>query len=166
MSTTTAPSDSPATSPADEYAALTGAVRELVAVMRQGGIGQLEVCRGDLRISLSAASVAPPAGAAHAHGVAGPEHPLPTDELAPDEGTVVVTSPMIGTYYAGAAPGEPPFIHVGDAVEVGQTVAIIEAMKIMNEIVAEHAGIVEQILVRDGEPVEYGHPLLRLRVRA
>ncbi|MBX6341665.1 MAG: acetyl-CoA carboxylase, biotin carboxyl carrier protein, partial [Thermomicrobiaceae bacterium] len=69
----------------------------------------------------------------------------------------------IGTFYASPAPGERPFVAVGDTVEVGQTVAIIEAMKIMNEIVAERAGVVEEIYVKDGDAVEYGSPLMRLR---
>jgi len=69
---------------------------------------------------------------------------------------------MIGTYYASPNPGTPPFIAVGDAVQIGQPVGIIEAMKIMNEISADRSGIVEAVLVENGQPVEYGTPLLRL----
>jgi acetyl-CoA carboxylase biotin carboxyl carrier protein len=72
----------------------------------------------------------------------------------------VITAPMIGTFYASSSPGAAPFVREGDAVEVGQTIGIIEAMKIMNEIEAEVAGRVKRILARDGQGVEYGQPLL------
>lgn len=148
--------------PLDDYAALTATVRELVKVMREGGIGRLEVRRGDLEIHLAvredgAVSAATPAPAP------GPAAAAPPPETVEAEATHVITSPMIGTFYAAPAPGERPFVQVGDTVEVGQTVAIIEAMKIMNEIVSDVAGTVVEILVRDAEPVEYGSPLMRIR---
>ncbi|MBA3450795.1 MAG: acetyl-CoA carboxylase biotin carboxyl carrier protein [Chloroflexia bacterium] len=74
----------------------------------------------------------------------------------------VITAPMIGTFYSAAAPGILPFVTEGDEVLVGQTIGIIEAMKIMNEITADKSGVVESILVGNGQPVEYGSPLLRL----
>lgn len=70
---------------------------------------------------------------------------------------------MVGTFYAAPRPGADPFVRVGDHVEPGQAVAIIEAMKVMNEIVAERAGTIVEILVENGQPVEYGQPLMRLR---
>ncbi|MER3588372.1 MAG: acetyl-CoA carboxylase, biotin carboxyl carrier protein [Mastigocladus sp. ERB_26_1] len=73
-----------------------------------------------------------------------------------------VTSPMVGTFYRAPAPGEPPFVEVGDRIRSGQTVCIIEAMKLMNEIEAEVSGQVVEILVQNGEPVEYGQPLMRI----
>ena len=76
---------------------------------------------------------------------------------------ILITAPMIGTFYTSATPGAQPFVNEGDEVYVGQTVGIIEAMKIMNEIAADAAGVVESILVGNGQPVEYGSPLLRLR---
>ncbi|MDQ3403056.1 MAG: acetyl-CoA carboxylase biotin carboxyl carrier protein subunit [Actinomycetota bacterium] len=84
-------------------------------------------------------------------------------ELAeePVESTVV-SSPMVGTVYRAASPDKPPFVVVGDVVEPGQTVAIIEAMKLFNPIVSDAAGVVIEVLVEDGEPVEFGQPLLRL----
>jgi acetyl-CoA carboxylase biotin carboxyl carrier protein len=91
---------------------------------------------------------------------------LPVPEIqASDESssTLRVTSPMIGTFYAAPSPGEPPFVEEGDEVEVGQVIGIIEAMKIMNEITSEHAGIVERILVKNAQPVEYGQPLFEIR---
>lgn len=146
-----------------DYAALTGAVRQLIQVMREGGIGELKVQQGDLSISLSTRAAAAPAPEPVVHAAMLPAvPPAPAIEPTPDT-TRVITSPMIGTFYAAPGPGEPPFVQVGDPIEVGQTVAIIEAMKIMNEIVAEFAGIVEEILVKNGDPVEYGHPLMRVR---
>jgi acetyl-CoA carboxylase biotin carboxyl carrier protein len=75
---------------------------------------------------------------------------------------VTVNSPMVGTFYRSPAPGEGPFVEVGDRIRTGQTVCIIEAMKLMNEIEAEVSGQVMQILVENGEPVEYGQPLIRV----
>ncbi len=75
---------------------------------------------------------------------------------------VDVTSPMVGTFYLSPAPGEEAFINTNDSIKVGQTVCIIEAMKLMNEIETEVSGQVMEILVEDGEPVEYGQPLMRV----
>ena len=69
-------------------------------------------------------------------------------------------SPMVGTFYRAATPGGKPFVQVGDTVEKGQAICIIEAMKLMNEIESEYAGVVKAILVENGQPVEYGEPLL------
>lgn len=79
-----------------------------------------------------------------------------------DKKWVEVSSPMVGTFYRAPAPAEPPFVEVGDRVRSGQTVCIIEAMKLMNEIEAEVTGQVVEILVGNGEPVEYGQPLIRI----
>jgi acetyl-CoA carboxylase biotin carboxyl carrier protein len=75
----------------------------------------------------------------------------------------VITAPLVGTFYRRPAPTEPPYVEIGDRVEKGDTVCIIEAMKVMNEIKAEHAGVVERILAEDGKPVEYGQPLMVIR---
>lgn len=149
---------------APDYTELTQAVRDLVQVMHQGELERLEVSQGDLRILLCARSAN-----SNTHV---PETPAPAATGAPEtspgavEGDIHyhhITSPMVGTFYEAPAPGEPPFVRPGDAVEVGQTVAIIEAMKIMNEIVADRSGIVHEVLVENGETVEYGHPIFRLR---
>ncbi|MBH8550875.1 acetyl-CoA carboxylase biotin carboxyl carrier protein [Nostocaceae cyanobacterium CENA357] len=79
-----------------------------------------------------------------------------------DKKWVEVPSPMVGTFYRAPAPGEASFVEVGDRVRKGQTVCIIEAMKLMNEIEVEVSGQVMEILVQNGEPVEYGHPLMRI----
>ena len=75
----------------------------------------------------------------------------------------VITAPMIGTFYASPSPGDPPFVEVGDPIEVGLVIGIIEAMKIMNEITADRSGVVSAVLVGNAQPVEYGSPLLRLQ---
>lgn len=79
-----------------------------------------------------------------------------------DRRWVEILSPMVGTFYRAPAPDEPPFVEVGERVRVGQTVCIIEAMKLMNEIEAEVAGEVVEVLVQNGEPVEYNQPLMRV----
>lgn len=75
------------------------------------------------------------------------------------ENDVFVTSPIVGTFYRAPKPDAPPFVEVGDEVKIGQTLCIIEAMKLMNEVKSDYNGIVKQILVENGEPVEYGQPL-------
>jgi acetyl-CoA carboxylase biotin carboxyl carrier protein len=136
---------------------LIGAVRELISLMGKGGISELDLTSGDVSIRLRGlqGSAAPVALAAPANGAA------PVAEPAVDEGNIV-TAPMIGTYYAAPSPGEGPFIQVGDEVEIGQVIGIIEAMKIMNEITADSAGVVAEILVENAQAVEYGSPLIRL----
>jgi len=84
--------------------------------------------------------------------------PLPTES-----GLIEVTSPMVGTFYRSPAPGESSFVEVGDRIRLGQTVCIIEAMKLMNEIESEVAGQVVEILLQNGEPVEFGQPLMRVK---
>lgn len=107
--------------------------------------------------------VAPAAGAAAAAIAAGSSK---TDTAAsddPDAGTVSIDSPMVGTFYASANPDADAFVTVGSQVAVGAVVCLIEAMKIFNEIKAEQAGAIEKILVGNGESVEFGQPLFRLR---
>ncbi len=143
------------------YDDLTGAVRELVNVMRDGGIGQLEVRQGDLRISLKSSRFVETESSHHAPAHVG-NHIEESDEKIEVAEGYVVTSPMIGTFYTAPGPNERAFVEVGDQVEAGQTVAIIEAMKIMNEIVSERSGTVAEFFVKNGEAVEYGHRLMRL----
>ena len=133
-------------------------VDSLIGMMRGGNIAELDVAFGSVSIRLRGhAGSAPPVdiapavrsdGAADSDGDGASEH--------------VVTAPMIGTFYAAPSPGAAPFIEAGDAVAVGQTIGIIEAMKIMNEITADRTGRVREILVGDAQPVEYGSPLVRL----
>lgn len=156
---------------------VTESVRELIEMMKSGGIGELNLKTDGFKISLRSEAVAlaaatpvvsmPQAYAMPANpGVAPAPSPEGTaapvaEEKAELDGHVV-TSPMIGTYYSASAPGEPPYVQVGDEVETGQVVGIIEAMKIMNEITADKSGVVTEILVDNAEPVEYGSPLIRI----
>lgn len=104
----------------------------------------------------AAALAQPPAQQAAAAGSA----PTPP---AVDPSLVEITSPMVGTFYSSPAPDEPPFVANGDRIQSGQTVCIIEAMKLMNEIEAEVSGEIVDILVENAEPVEFGQPLMRVR---
>ncbi len=123
--------------------------------MRQSSITELDVDLGEVSVRLR--RPAPD----HDGGEPRQENQSPAaTELDPPE--ILITAPMIGTFYAAATPGAQPFVVEGDEVYVGQTIGIIEAMKIMNEIAADRAGTVEAILVGNGQPVEYGSPLMRL----
>lgn len=119
-------------------------------------------------------SAAPPAGTQGApssgletvtnsvdFGINGPMPGTPPTPLEPRLVETVI-SPMVGTFYRAPTPSEPPFVEVGDRIYVGQTVCIIEAMKLMNEIEAEVSGQIIEVLVQNGEPVEYGQPLIRI----
>ncbi len=142
-----------------EPAEIEGLVRSLVGMVREGGISELDVAFGRVSIRLRGAGANAPAAAATELTLL----PVAVDAGAADPAPeLIISAPMIGTFYASPAPGEPPFVEVGDPVEVGQTVGIIEAMKIMNEIPAECSGVVAEFFAADGQPVEYGQPLLRL----
>lgn len=141
---------------------LIGAVRELISLMGKGGITELDLSTGEVSIRLR--------GGAGSNGTALPSPLQATfadDPAAPEspEGHIV-TAPMIGTYYSAPSPGDAPFVQIGDEVEVGQAIGIIEAMKIMNEIIADRSGVVLDVLVENAQPVEYGSPLLRLGEQA
>jgi acetyl-CoA carboxylase biotin carboxyl carrier protein len=105
-------------------------------------------------VSLPTTASAPPA-----------QTPSAPSAVAPGAGEswVEITSPMVGTFYRAPAPEEPPFINVGDRIRPGQTVCIIEAMKLMNELESEVSGEVVEVLAQNGEPVEFNQPLMRIR---
>jgi len=146
-------------------------VKKLIELVQESGIAELEIKEGEesVRIRLSTPEIAAthvvhaPARAAHA--VSAPtadsgagEPPLaPPDRAHKDEN--VVTAPMVGTYYSAPAPGAKAFVEIGAEVKVGQTLCIIEAMKMMNQIESDKAGKVTAMLVKNGEPVEFGQPL-------
>ena len=136
---------------------VTNAVRSLVDVMRSNGLTELDVTSGAVSIRLRA----PKGGGPKAPAVAvGMSHSPPSHgAVATDH---IVTAPMIGTFCSSPSPGEPPFVRIGDHIQAGQTIGIIEAMKIMNEIVADRSGIVVEVIARNAEAVEYGSPLLRI----
>ena len=135
-------------------------IKELAELLDETGLSEIEIEQKDLRIR-----VAKPAtnivAAAPAPLSAVEATPLPAAASTPTSGTEgAVTSPMVGTAYRAPEPGKPPFVDVGTKVAVGDTLMIVEAMKTMNHIPAPKAGTVTQILVEDGQPVEFGEPLL------
>ncbi len=141
-----------------------GAVRELASLLNETGLTEIELEQDGLRLRVAksvAASVvaAPaPAAAAPAAAPAAAAAPAPSAEGADHPGAV--TSPMVGTVYVAPEPGAKAFVSVGDSVTEGQTLLIVEAMKTMNQIPAPRAGKITSILVSNGQPVEYGEPLV------
>lgn len=141
-------------------------VRELADVLNETGLTEIEVERGDLRIRVTKSL--PPApmalapqmlAAAPAFATAAPAAPQAPTAPATPAGEVV-KSPMVGTVYLQPQPGAAPFVRVGDRVDEGQTLLLLEAMKTMNPIAAPKSGVLVEFLVADGQPVEYGEPLL------
>jgi len=140
-------------------------IRRLIKIVEETGISELEMRKwwGE-KIRIVKDGVRPRAGVQEvkASGTiieVPATQPEKTKPEAPEKSYSVVTSPMVGTFYRAPAPGEAPFVSVGDTVKVGQTLCIIEAMKIMNEIEAEVNGTIVKILVENVQPVEYNQPL-------
>jgi acetyl-CoA carboxylase biotin carboxyl carrier protein len=147
-------------------------IKELLQLFNASGVGELEVERADFRIRISRSSsaqehvvsVSPMVEAAPAVMVSG-GGTAAVAALAPepDANQVLVKSPIVGTFYETPSPGAPPFVKVGDSVQPGQVLCIIESMKLMNEIEAEVAGTLTGKLVENGRPVEYGEALFSIR---
>ena len=147
-------------------------VKKLIELLDESGIAEIEITEGEesVRISRHASGVAaaPVAVAAPAPLPAAAPAPASTPSAAPaaapataeaDEEGHAVTAPMVGTFYSAPSPGSPPFVQVGDRVSEGDTLCIVEAMKMMNQIEAEVSGTVKSIRLQNGEPVEYGQIL-------
>ncbi len=153
-------------------------LRELVEFLKQSGIAEFELDREDQHVKLKFESAFPAAvstaAVPHTHVLAPPAPvavpvaaPAPAVAAAPaEEALHQVKSPIVGTYYESASPGSAAFVKPGDTVEVGQTLCIVEAMKLMNEIESDVAGEVVKIIAKNGSPVEYGQPLFAVRARA
>jgi acetyl-CoA carboxylase biotin carboxyl carrier protein len=150
----------------DDSSADARLVRELADVLNEAGLTEIEVERGDLRVRVTKSP--PPAAMAMA-----PQMMAAAPAFAPGPATVaqapaapalpageVVKSPMVGTVYLQPQPGAAPFARVGDTVSEGQTLLLLEAMKTMNPIPAPKGGKIVELLVADGQPVEYGEPLV------
>ena len=150
-------------------------IRELINLASETGIAELEVQRGENRVRIRRTTSV--AGSqefvlmpqAHAQMPAAPA-PAPTPALetsAPkakvDPNVVLVKSPIVGTFYESPSPGSPPFVRIGERVQPGKVVCIIESMKLMNEIECETSGVIESKLVMNGQPVEYGEALFAIR---
>jgi acetyl-CoA carboxylase biotin carboxyl carrier protein len=142
-------------------------LKTLIDLVAESDIAELEVTEGESKVRIVKSSASPanqlvmmqpqamqPQQAAAA--------PLPAAPVAPVDAAPtghIVKSPMVGTFYRSAAPGTPPFIDIGAVVKEGDTLCIIEAMKLLNEIDADASGVIQQILVENGQPVEFGQPL-------
>ncbi len=142
-------------------------LKKLIDLVQESGVAELEITEGEERVKIvrggqvevSPAGAPAPAGAS---AVATPPaaQAAPTPESPPAPEGHVVKSPMVGTFYRAPSPDAAPFVEIGDTVKAGQTICIIEAMKLMNEIEADQDGVIKALLVENGQPVEYGEPLI------
>ena len=153
-------------------------IKDLIQIFMESGVAEMEVKRGDYSLRLRRGFGPPSNGE-----IAVPPPPAPPVYIpssipaqvqaaapnaapaSPVHNDVIVKSPIVGTYYDAPKPGDPPFVKVGDAVEPGQVLCIIESMKLMNEIECETAGTVSGKLMENGRPVEYGEGLFSIRPR-
>jgi acetyl-CoA carboxylase biotin carboxyl carrier protein len=152
-------------------------IKELVAFLAEKDIAEFEMERGDVKLRIKRAQavlpapvaasypvpVAAPAAAPLAGSIAAPAPAASAPEK--EEGIDIIKSPIVGTFYEAASPGSPAFVKEGDTVAVGQVICIVEAMKLMNEIESDAAGQIVKILVSNGQPVEYGQPLFKIRTK-
>ena len=139
-------------------------VKKLIELLEASGIAEIEIHEGEesVRISRNSASVAAPAPVAIAAPVAPAAPAAAPVAAAPAEETIeghVLNSPMVGSFYRSPSPGAASFVDVGSKVNVGDTLCIIEAMKLLNQIEADKSGTIKAILVENGQPVEYNQPL-------
>jgi len=147
-------------------------LKTLIELVETSGIAELEIQEGEERVRITRALAHPPQmmmmsphaapAAAPAPAAAVPAAPVPVVPVAAEPEGHVVKSPIVGTFYRAASPDAKSFVEVGDTVKEGDTLCIIEAMKLMNEIEADASGVVKSILVENGQPVEFGQPLFVL----
>jgi acetyl-CoA carboxylase biotin carboxyl carrier protein len=143
-----------------------GEVERLVELLQESGVGEIRVRQGETEISVQARPEAPvpaPQAVPVSQGVPEMVEPEASPEM---DGLHAVRSPVVGTFYRAPAPGEDSYVEVGDAVSAGQTLCIVEAMKLMNEIVADVSGEVVEVLADNAGGVEYDQPLFYLRPEA
>ena len=142
-------------------------IKELLQIFGESDVAEMEVQRGENRLRLRRAlknqEVEVPAGTAPAVHTQSPAPVAVPKAAVADANHTLVKSPIVGTYYDAPSPDAPPFVKVGDTVEPGQVLCIIESMKLMNEIEAEMAGTLVHKLVENGRPVEYGEALFAIR---
>jgi acetyl-CoA carboxylase biotin carboxyl carrier protein len=149
-------------------------IKELVEFLVEKDIAEFEMERGDVKIRIKrghavVASAAPtvsyaPAALPLAAAASAPVTAAPV-ATGIEEGVEVIKSPIVGTFYESSSPGAPAFVKQGDKIAVGQVLCIVEAMKLMNEIESEFTGEIIKVLVSNGQPVEYGQPLFKVRTR-
>ncbi len=146
-------------------------VKKLIELLEESGIAEIEINEGEESVRISRYSTHAPAPvqqfAAPMAAVPAPAAApaaAPVEAAAPEKEAAInghtVNSPMVGTFYTASAPGVPDFVKVGDTVKEGDTVCIIEAMKILNQIESDKSGVVKAILVTNAQPVEFGQPLV------
>jgi acetyl-CoA carboxylase biotin carboxyl carrier protein len=135
-------------------------IKKLIELIEDSGIAEIEIHEGEESVRINRYGSAAPAVAA-APVAAAPVAPAaaPAEEAPKEIAADATRSPMVGTFYRSPAPGAKMFTNIGDRVEVGDTLCIIEAMKILNQIESDKAGVVKAILVEDAQPVEYDQPL-------
>jgi len=156
-------------------------VKKLIELLDESGIAEIEITEGEEAVRISrypqgaavaaalppaAAPVAAPMPAAAVTPAAAAEAVTAQGPADAEEDGFLVAAPMVGTFYAASSPGAAPYVQVGDRVKEGDTLCIIEAMKMMNQIEADVAGVVKSIRVQNGEPVEYGQTLIVIDQRA
>lgn len=149
-------------------------LKKLIDLVQESGIAELEISEGDEKVRINRAGSADQAVMPALAGASAPvttmtavpaaaaaaAAPAPQDSATPEDGQDnTVNSPMVGIFYRASSPGASPFVEVGQSVSPGDTLCIIEAMKLLNEIEAETSGTIKSILVDNGQPVEYGQPL-------
>ncbi|HMD58785.1 MAG TPA: acetyl-CoA carboxylase biotin carboxyl carrier protein [Steroidobacteraceae bacterium] len=149
-------------------------IKKLIELLEESGIAEIEIKEGEesLRISRMAPRAAPQQVAAPAAVVVSAAPPAPAPAYRPPAaapppaapvkagaGEQIVTAPMVGTYFSAPSPGAKEFVSIGDEIQIGQVLCVIEAMKMMNQIESEQAGRIKAVLVNNGEPVEFGQPL-------
>lgn len=140
-------------------------LKKLIDLVEESGISELELTEGEEKVRISRAMA--PSAAPVTQYVAAPSAPAATAPApaaavpvaAPEAEGQVVKSPMVGTFYRASSPEAKSFVDVGSAVSAGDTLCIIEAMKLLNEIESEYTGVIKKIFVENGQPVEYGEPL-------
>jgi acetyl-CoA carboxylase biotin carboxyl carrier protein len=154
-------------------------VKKLIELLDESGIAEIEITEGEEAVRISryatGAPVAPAPAPAPVAAAPSPQAPSAVAAPAqsaepaagpPDEDGYLVPAPMVGTFYSASSPGAAPYVQVGDRVSEGDTLCIIEAMKMMNQIEADVAGVIKSIRVQNGEPVEYGQTLFVIDQRA
>ncbi|HUP95540.1 MAG TPA: acetyl-CoA carboxylase biotin carboxyl carrier protein [Burkholderiales bacterium] len=145
-------------------------LKTLIDLVQQSGIAELEITEGEEKVRISrgvaGAQGVPQAGVAYVTAPmpqTPPEAAVPGEASAPPEAEAhAVKSPMVGTFYRSSGPEAKPFVEIGQAVKAGETVCIIEAMKLLNEIECDRDGVIKEILVENGQPVEFGQPLFAI----
>ncbi len=150
-------------------------IQQLIQIMKENDLAEVEIQRGDKKISLKRSAPVNPAGAIpimmpHPAGSVHPAAPAVPSTGQPagaapvlETGLEQIKSPLVGTFYSAPSPDSEPFVEVGAKVEHQSVVCIVEAMKVMNEIKAEISGTIVQILVKNGQAVEYGQPLFKVK---